>query len=565
MTRYPPSLRRALYRRALAENIVPPGDAYARPAMRVAPFYERFGVQFVWDLPYSARAVATVGHRPDLARGFVENMLDFQLHDGPDRGMVPRSVTRDGGTAGQDGSQVPMLAWLTMEIDAVERDDAFLRRVYPSLAAFVEWWRSPRRDVDGDGLSEYAGSSPTMVAYESGHDYSPERDLVMGEPTAPSADGLVHEPIADVFLNSCLHMEMDALSRIAARVEPQAAKPWRAQRDALATRMRAAMWDDEVGGFFPVVRRDLSAAQPRVVRHTPAMLMPLWAGVADDEQARQTIATLRGRRRSYPYWDGAMTVRVGEHLHHGYQVVTDGLHPTRGAGAAAGGVELRQDGLLLRFGVDRGPAACAFPRLEGSVNVATAQPGASLRLLLTDAAGVEHVLVALDGVTPGRYDGVAGLDTMRHMAEERGPEWIRGVRSLQLVTTGCSVDEVTLRWFRVDHRGLLSPYGIKSAHPLDGKHPAPGAPTEFWSGTVWGPHQLHACQALLRHGEVELATACARAFCDAVATMYAAGGDAFEHISHEDGTGLGTGGYTWTAAVALMLMEDLLDRDAEPS
>jgi hypothetical protein len=48
-----------------------------------------------------------------------------------------------------------------------------------------------------------------------------------------------------------------------------------------------------------------------------------------------------------------------------------------------------------------------------------------------------------------------------------------------------------------------------------------------------------------------------------VATSYAAGGDAFEHISHEDGRGLGTGRYTWTAAVALMLMEELVDRDVE--
>ena len=37
-----------------------------------------------------ARAVATVGRRPDLARGFVENMLDFQHTEGPDSGMVPR-------------------------------------------------------------------------------------------------------------------------------------------------------------------------------------------------------------------------------------------------------------------------------------------------------------------------------------------------------------------------------------------------------------------------------------------------------------------------------------------
>jgi neutral trehalase len=139
--------------------------------------------------------------------------------------------------------------------------------------------------------------------------------------------------------------------------------------------------------------------------------------------------------------------------------------------------------------------------------------------------------------------------------------WVHGIRELRLERRGCQVGEVVMRWSRMDHQGLLSPYGLKSCHPLDGKHPAPGAPADFWSGTVWAPHQLHACQALLRYGERDLALACARAFCDAVATSYAAGGDAFEHISHEDGRGLGIGGYTWTAAVALMLMDELLDGD----
>jgi glycogen debranching enzyme len=527
--------------------------------MRVAPLYERFGLQFTWDLPYSARAVATVGRRPDLARGFVENMLDLQVSDGPDLGMVPRHMTRDGHMAGQDGSQVPMLAWLSMEIDAVEPDDDFLARVYPRLAGHVEWWQSPRRDFDGDGLCEYAGSTTTYVAYESGHDYSPERDLVMGEPTPPSSDGLVHEPIADVFLNSCVYAELDAMPRIAERL---AVPDWGERRDALARRIHEAMWDAEIGGFFPVLRRDLCAAQPRVFRHTPAMLMPLWAGIATQEQGRETIDTLLGRRRNYPQWDGFMSVRLGGDFYNGYQVVTDALHPSRGSGAAAGGVDLDERGMVLRFGADRGPAHAPFLRLEGSVQVVHAGPEATLRLVTTDRDGVEHSLVAPDSVTPGMHSGTAGHEPMSHLPSE-GLHWIRGIRELRLVARGCEVSEVTLRWNRVQHEGLLSPFGVKSNHPLDGKHPAPGAPTEFWSGTIWGPHQLHTCHALLRYGEVELASACARAFCDAVATAYAAGGDAFEHISHEDGRGLGTGRYTWTAGVALMLMEELVDRDVE--
>jgi hypothetical protein len=555
--RYPPSLRRALYRLGLEQNIVPPAGVYTRPAMRVAPFYEQFGVQFVWDLPYSVLAVAQVGGRVDLARGFVQNMLDLAITDGPDAGMVPRSVTVDGGQAGQDGSQTPLLAWLSLQLHRQEPDVDFVRSVYPALGAFVDWWQSPRRDVDGDGLSEFGGSSPTYVAYESGHDFSPERDLVMGEPTEPSDDGIVHEPIADVFLNACLYAEIDALAAMAHDLGDARAGEWEARRDALAARMHEAMWDDEVGGFFPVVRRDLCVSQPRFFRHTPALLQPLWAGLATQAQADRTIATLRQTPRDYPHHDAMMRIVLDGSLLHGYQVVTDGLHPTRGNGGAAGGVELVDGGFIVRFGKDRGPAVAAFHPVMVDVTVRSAEPGGGhVTVLVEDGHG--RVVTAVDEDVKG--DCViesGGIDPF----DASDQTWTDGLRRIELRATRCEIADVTLRHRRMDRAGLLSAYGIKSAHPLDGKHPAPGAPTQFWSGTIWGPHQLHGCHALRRYGHDDLARACARAFCDAVATSFAAGGEAFEHISHEDGRGLGITDYTWTAAVALVLMQDFIDDD----
>jgi hypothetical protein len=562
MSRYPQSLRRALYKLALEDNIVPPQGVYSRPAMRVAPFYEPYGMQFVWDLPYSTIGVARVGGRVDLCRGFVENMLDLAITEGPDAGMVPRSVTVDGDQAGQDGSQAPLLAWLARELHRLEPDDGFVRRVYPGLAAFVDWWQSPRRDIDGDGLCEYAGSTPTYVAYESGHDFSPERDLVMGEPTPAGDDGLVHEPLADVFLNSCLYVELDVLADFARVADPARVGEWESRRDALATRMREAMWDDEVGGFFPVVRRDLCPSQPRVFRHTPALLQPLWAGIATDAEAARTIETLLVRPRQYPHWRGVMSVRLGHDLYGGYQVVTDGLHPSRGRGGAAGGVELTADGFVLRFGPDRGPAAAAFRRVGVAVEVASvAAAGGSVVVEIEDGEGRVHRVVDVKPDGAGLFEGLLGPDPWASAGERA---WTSGLRRVELIAPGCEVRRVDVRYDDGAQSGLLSPFGIKSAHPLDGKHPAPGAPTEFWSGTIWGPHQLHGCYGLRRYGYDDLARACARAFCDATAVSYAAGGEAFEHLSHETGRGLGTFGYTWGASVALVLMQDFID-DEDPA
>ena len=555
--RYPRWLREALYRRAIEVNILPPSGVYQRPAIRPAPFYTQYGVQFVWDLPYSAYAVARVGGDVDLARGFVENMLELAVKEGLDAGSLRRQVRFDGEMAGQSGSQTPLLAWLTRRLHELEADEGHLARAYPALATSTDWWQSPRRDVDGDGLSEYAGATPTLAAYESGHDFSPERELLMLEPAPVSGDGLVHEPIADVFLNSCLYAELDALATIAGIVDPPRVAEWLERRDELASRMHEAMWDDEVGGFFPVVRADLAASQPRVYRHTPALLQPLWAGLATDAQAQRTIETLVGRPRNYPWYDGEMAIHLDPSLYHGATVVTDGLHPTAGRGAGAGGVEVTDDGCVARFADDRGPAVTAFMRLAVVVEVADAGANAAVAVTVVDGNGRTYVPV--EGAVGAGQALEGAVD-----APERsdGGRWVYGIRELRVRASGCRVGAVRLRYARMDRRGLLSPYGIKSAHPLDGRHPAPGAPTTFWSGTVWGPHSFHGCNALAAHGYRDLALATARVYCDAVATAFAAGGETFEHHSHEDGAGLGTVDYTWGAGVALVLMAELLD-DAE--
>ncbi len=557
MSRYPESLRRELRRLALEDNIVGPAGVYRRPAIRPAAFYQRYGVQFVWDVPYSGYAVLRLFEDgPELVRGFVENMLEVGVvTEPPDAGMLRRSVTLDGDQAGQVGSQAPLLAWLTRQLHRQAPDEQFLLRAYPGLAACIDWWQSPRRDVDRDGLSEYAGSTPTYCVYESGHDYSPERDLVMGEPTQPSSDGLVHEPIADVFLNSCLYAELDALAELAGVVDRRRAAEWAERRDALQARMVEAMWDEQIGGFFPVIRRDLCASQPRVYRHTPALLQPLWAGLATQEQADATVRLLLQRPRDYPRGDGRLTVRLDPDLYHGYQVVTDSLHPSRGTGAAAGGVELTSDGCVLRFAPDRGPASAAFRWMSVAVDITDTGPDPLVEVDVVDGRGALQQPIAHKPGSDGRVEGLLGIDPMLVSAE---PTWTPGLAEIRLRARDCRATALHVDYARMDRAGLLNSYGIKSAHPLDGKHPAPGAPTDFWSGTIWGPHQLHGVQALQRYGYSALAEAVARAYCDCVADAYASGGDAFEHNSHEDGRGLGTLGYTWGAGTALVLMQDVL-------
>lgn len=539
--RYPPSLREALYRLGVEQNILPPREAYTRPAMRVAPTYEPHGVQFVWDLPYSTIAVAQHGHRVDLARGFVQNMCDFQIGEGDDAGLIPRSVTWRGDQNGQDGSQTPLLAWLAWKLHERDPDPGFLRSVYPALARSTDWWQSSRRDVDGDGLSEYGGSTPTYVSYEA-LDFSPERDIVVGEPTAAMGDGFVHEPFADVFLNSCLYGELDALASMADVVDAGRAEEWRERRDALGARMREAMWCDRIGGYFPVIRRDLCEAQPRVYRHTPSLFQPLFSGQATPEEAARTISLVTGGVYGE---DEVLEVVVDDALYHGYQVITGALCPTRGEGAAAGGVELAPDrrSLVMRWADDRSPREVVFAK--PFVEVGTEGGGTAVVEILDG----EDRQVEL--ACSGRVD----------VPPPAGRTWLRGVGRIAVTSSSGPLRSFRFGFQRQKRDGLLSPFGVKSAHPLDGKHTKPGHPKQFWSGTIWAPQTYHACHGLARYGRRDLAAAVARAYCDAVATSFATNGHANEHLSDDDGHGLNAPDYTWTASIALVLLQDFIDGD----
>jgi hypothetical protein len=283
--------------------------------------------------------------------------------------------------------------------------------------------------------------------------------------------------------------------------------------------------------------------------------------LATQAEADRTIATLRGAPADYPYYDGVLRVRVDRALYHGYSITTGGLHPSRGEGGAAGGIALIDEGaggLVMLFGEDRGPAAGAFMRAGVAVDVVECADGARVVVAVEDGKGRVATILDAKPDADTTLEGLLGVDPF---AAPGGRHWLDGLRRVEVRTEACRTRELWLTYSRMDRSGLLSPFGIKSAHPLDGKHPSPGAPTQFWSGTVWAPHSLHGCYALDRYGYHDLAAACARAFCDATATSFAAGGEAFEHLSHENGHGLGVADYTWTAAVALVLMDDFVDPD----
>ena len=411
-------------------------------------------------------------------------------------------------------------------------------------------------------MSEYAGPNFRAALHESGLDVSPIRERLLHDAPEPSPDGLVHDLVADAGLNSFLHAEAKALAAIARVVAPAEADGWEQVADGIADAMRRLMWNDEVGAFMPVLRADLDSGRRQLCHVTAHVLLPLWAGVATAEQAARTVDLVRNTWLDWPAVEGRMRVSLDVPSEHplSWQVTTTGMTPPpdRSWAAVPEGVIVTGQGRTGAAGTilldvswpdDRQVANAWFARLAVTVDA-----DGPVEVSLTDSRGLSHVESATEGsaVVVGAVAGPPPPDAPLH-----------GLVRLAVTATADDVllRSVTLDYIRPRPEGLLSRYGIRSTHPLDGKVPTPGASTHYWSGTVWAPYAWHAVEALRAHGEEELGVLVAEAFCAGVRESYALGIRAPEHHCEHTGIGMGCVDQAWTAGVALLL-DDIVRADA---
>jgi hypothetical protein len=556
-------LRSELYDRAIMANVRGPAGVFAQRYVKPSPHYGAISGQWLWDAGYVAWAVAKSGGDVQLGREIVLSAMAAQVSEGPDAGMLLHAPNEQGGQPERitGTSQTPMVAWVAAAMHELEPDPDYLARVYPGLAAHVRWWRSPRRDVDGDGLSEYAGPHFRAALHESGLDVAPQRERLLHDAPDPSPDGLVHDLVADAGLNSFLHAEARALAAIARVVAPEEAQEWEEVAAGIAEAMHRYMWNDEVGAFMSVLRADLDSERRQLCHVTAHVLLPLWSGVATPEQAARTVELVRGQWLDWPSVEGRMRVDLG--VPHGHPlawtVTSTGLTPPPDLswGAVPAGVTVSETGrrgaagsalLDISWPWDREVATAWFARIAVS-----ADAHGPVEVTVTDSRGVSRTDSLKDGlvVEIGAVSGPPPPDAP-----------LKGLARL-VVTAGADdaeVRSVTVEYVRPRPEGLLSRYGVRSTHPLDGKVPAAGAPTHYWSGSVWAPYAWHGVEGLLAAGENELARLTAQAYVDGVRQAYAFGMLAPEHHCEHTGIGMGCDRQAWTAGVALLL-DDLLEED----
>ncbi|MCB2211100.1 hypothetical protein KQI52_03190 [bacterium] len=195
----------------------------------------------------------------------------------------------------------PFYSWITHELYQMTGDRDFLAKMAPSCERFVRYWKR-NRDTDSDGLYEWGG----QAVLESLRDAS----VVIWDDVAPP------DSLEALGLNCMLANEFNSLAAMQDSLGNGDAATWLGKRGAeLAYSVQRAMWDEETGFFYHNVKRGwagedgnpngytgpfdnagnlnpdrFSFNEPGDLKRKEIIgFLPLWAGIATEEQAERLV------------------------------------------------------------------------------------------------------------------------------------------------------------------------------------------------------------------------------------------------------------------------------------
>lgn len=222
---------------------------------------------FLWDTVFQSLAWTLAF--PNLASEALMAVLDRQRSNG----FIPHTLAPDP-RFDSEITQPPILAWGCLEVYRSGAGIDFLRWAYPRLKAYLEWDMA-NRNLNGRGLFGWQIDEIEMCPCgESGMDNSPRFDIA-------GADDAID-------LSAFLVSDMRAMEQIALELEiTEDTQLWMEKADHLGRLIRESMWDKESGFFYDVNNR-----REFIKIKTPASFLPMFAGAADEEQAKHLIRHL---------------------------------------------------------------------------------------------------------------------------------------------------------------------------------------------------------------------------------------------------------------------------------
>lgn len=279
-----PYLKENKYRRVMVKAMITLVSNWRTPAGDILhdgcyPSY--CGFFGVWSWDSWKHASATALFNPELAKNEIRCLFDYQAENG----MIPDYVSRFKERINWRDTKPPLAAWAVMNVYENTGDKAFVEEMFDKLYKYHQWWYTDR-DHDKNGVCEYGSTDGTLIAaaWESGMDNGvrfDEAEMLKNEPE--NAWSMNQENIC---LNSFLYAEKGYLAKMAQMLgKNELADKLTQEAKALKEHIQTKMFDPETGFFY-----DTRIGTGEFIKVMGAECwLPLWAGIATPEQARQVL------------------------------------------------------------------------------------------------------------------------------------------------------------------------------------------------------------------------------------------------------------------------------------
>ena len=226
-------------------------------------------IAFFWDTSFSS--VGAREFAPELGQEAIENFVD----NATPRGSLPGTLS-DTHRAGE--GQAPIMCWSAWHVYQSGHEKAWLTRVYPGLAGYINFWLKYHSSARGLARFFNAGQiADNDARFDRVYDRKGEFEHN-------------NEPLSDFEspdLNSFLVMEMRCLALMAEELGlPTEAAQWKDRANQLAKMIVEFCYFPEEAMFYDVeegTHNMFSGVK------TPNMFLPLWAGVPLPESENRRI------------------------------------------------------------------------------------------------------------------------------------------------------------------------------------------------------------------------------------------------------------------------------------
>ncbi len=255
----------------------------------ITPSINLYDGFWAWDSWKHAAACALFD--PELGKSNIEAMFDYQ----DEKGMIADCIYVGKSENNLRDTKPPLAAWAVWEVYKASGDTAFLKKMFPKLVKYHEWWYK-YRDHDHNHLCEYGSTDGTRVAaaWESGMDNAVRYDSAIMVKNSEGAWSLNQE---SVDLNSFLYREKIILAQMMEVLHDKRKDTYLKNAAEVKNLINKLMYNPEKGFYFDIKLQ----GKAQITLMGSEGWHPLWAGVASQEQAKKVSMVMADPKKFNTY------------------------------------------------------------------------------------------------------------------------------------------------------------------------------------------------------------------------------------------------------------------------